>query len=41
MKITWINPGSMQDLRRPPTEQCSVGSELCGLHGNRHRHAAE
>jgi hypothetical protein len=40
MKITWIK-GSMQDVRRPPTEQCSIGSELCGLHGNRHRHAAE
>jgi hypothetical protein len=41
MKITWINPGSMQDVRQPPTEQCSVRSELCGLHGNRHRHTAE
>ena len=41
MKIMWISRGFMQDVRQPPTEQCSVGSELCGLRGDSHRHAAE
>ena len=41
MKIMWISRGFMQDVRQPPTEQCSVGSELCGLRGESHRHAAE
>ena len=41
VKITWISSGSMQDVWPPPTEHCSVGSELCTLHGNRLCHATE